>query len=418
MSSPHSIETIVDRVAELLNQHIGLRPAPAMRGRLRRSIRDDAAASGLGIAAYFDALTMRGMVLASLCNRVTVQETAFFRHPEHFDVLARDILPGLPRPVTIWSAGCANGQEAYSLAMLLDEYGIDGSVVATDLSTSALERTSAGRYTDRELTGLSPGRIARHLGREANAWQTIPRLRDRVRTVNHNLLDPIPRQAGSCQVVFCRNVLIYFSAEHARAFLDRVADALPAGGALFLGATESVWQASDRFTTVRNGDAFLYRPSRVTRNSSPGSGLPAARHPARQVPTVSHGRPNATTVVDQRRPRAVSTRLAEPAAPASAPPQSGVATLDRAGQRAMAAGDHGAAIVAFRKCAYLAPGDAMSHLNLGLALEAAGDRPAAHRAYAVARRVLLEPGGDAVAIDGSGYTTAELLKFFDYKVSA
>lgn len=413
MSAPQTIETFVDRVAELLCRQIGLRPAPTMRGRLRRSIRDDAAAYDLGMEGYLDALSMRGEVWQGLCNRVTVQETAFFRHPEHFEVLAIDVLPRLPQPLMIWSAGCANGQEAYSLAMLLDEHGFAGSVVATDISTSALKRTAAGRYTDRELTGLSPGQIARYLERSGNGWQVVPRLRDRVRTLQHNLLDPFPPQASSCQVVFCRNVLIYFSAEHTRAFLGRLADALPSGGALFLGATESVWQASDRFATVRNGAAFLYRPS-PARGIFTDSARPAEQHSTHHVPTSGQRRPSTAVIVGQQRLPAIPTRLVGPAAPVSAPPPV-LAVLDRDGQQAMAEGDHGAAVVAFRKCAYLTPGDAIVHLNLSLALEAAGDHPAARRAYAVARRVLLERDSGASALDDSGYSTTALLKFFDHK---
>ena len=157
--------------------------------------------------------------LQGLLNRVTVQETAFFRHPEQFEVLARDVLPTLPRPVKIWSAGCANGQEPFSLAMLLEEQGIAGSVIGTDLSTTALQRTVAARYVTRELSGLSPRRIARHLTRTRDSWQINPAIRGRVRTLYHNLLDPLPLEVQSCQVIFCRNVLIYLSPDHTRAFL-------------------------------------------------------------------------------------------------------------------------------------------------------------------------------------------------------
>jgi len=136
-------------------------------------------------------LVLGGDALQGLFNRVTVQETAFFRHPQHFQALARDILPALSRPVTIWSAGCANGQEAFSLAMLLEEQGIDGRVIATDISTAALQRTAAARYTGRELSGLSPERIAGHLTRTADTWHVNKPIRDRVSTLRHNLLDPL-----------------------------------------------------------------------------------------------------------------------------------------------------------------------------------------------------------------------------------
>src|SRR6185312_14086517 len=92
----------------------------------------------------------------SLLDRITVQETSFFRDPGQFTALA-SILTSIVEPVTIWSAGCANGQEAYSLAMTLAESGIeDWRVIASDISTSALSRTEEACYSERELRGLSP----------------------------------------------------------------------------------------------------------------------------------------------------------------------------------------------------------------------------------------------------------------------
>ena len=210
-------------------------------------------------ATYWTAWPKAATALQALLNRITVQETAFFRHPEQFEVLARDVLPTLPQPVKIWSAGCANGQEAFSLAMLLEEQGIDGSVIGTDLSTTALNRTVAGRYVTRELSGLSPRRIARHLSRTADGWQINAAIRGRVSALHHNLLDPLPPDVQSCQVIFCRNVLIYLSPEHARTFLDRIADTFPASTVLFLGAAETIWQVTDRFKAVAIGDTFVYR---------------------------------------------------------------------------------------------------------------------------------------------------------------
>jgi chemotaxis protein methyltransferase CheR len=163
MSLDAALEAAVDEVAGLLNTRIGLRPEPILRGRLRRALRDEALAHGHDPQAHVSILRSQQDALQRLLNRVTVQETGFFRHPEHFEVLARDVLPGLPEPVTIWSAGCANGQEAYGLAMVLEEQRVAGSVIATDLSTTALHRTAAVCYSAREVTGLSPARIARHL---------------------------------------------------------------------------------------------------------------------------------------------------------------------------------------------------------------------------------------------------------------
>src|SRR6478609_9697303 len=263
MTVDRALEGVVDRVAELLRMRAGLRHDSSLRGRLRRCIRDEATAYGQIPDGYADMLLTNEVAVQSLLNQVTVQETGFFRHPDHFQVIARDILPRLARPVTIWSAGCANGQEAFSLAMLLEELRIAGSVIATDLSTSALARTAAATYQTRELNGLSPDRVARHLTNTSSGWRINDNLRKRVTTLRHNLIKPVPQQVRGSQLVLCRNVLIYFSAEHARTFLDRLADALP-GAEVFLGAAETMWSITDRYETVRVDETFYYRKRAAT----------------------------------------------------------------------------------------------------------------------------------------------------------
>jgi chemotaxis protein methyltransferase CheR len=418
MSNSHALEGVVDRVAELLLRRFGMRPDPTLRGRLRRAIRDKAAEHGQDLTAYFDALGVSGDILQGLLNRVTVQETAFFRHPEHFEVLARDVLPALQRPVRIWSAGCANGQEAFSLAMLLEEQGVDGSVIATDLSTAALQRTMSARYASRELSGLSPDRIAAHMTRTRDSWEVNKLIRDRVRTLHYNLLDPLPLEVRSCQVVFCRNVLIYLSPEHARALLDRIADTLPSTISLFLGAAETIWQVSDRFKAIPAGDTFIYGRAVI------GAAADVTRPERRTAPTDSGQAPLKRSV----RTRAADVAAGEQSDPRSSRPVTGseqstaatdsaesTAQLARSGEDAMAAGDIQAAVVAFRKFAYLSPHDPVAQLHLGLALEAAGDERSAQRAYAAARRALLE--GDPADIDGGikGYATAEFVRLLDSK---
>ncbi len=419
MIDPQEMDQAVDRVAELLRTKIGLRPDSNLRGRLRRAIRDDAAEHGQSLAAYVDALVATGHALQGLLNRVTIQETAFFRHPKQFQVLAQDVLPGLARPVTIWSAGCANGQEAYSLAMVLAEQGVDGRVIATDLSTSALRRTEQARYSDRELTGLSPDRIAEHLIRTDDGLRICDQIRSRVSTLRHNLLEPLPPEIWSCDVVFCRNVLIYLSPEHVRTLLDQIADKLPPTISLFVGGAETIWQVSDRFKAVPTGDTFLYRrqatsavtPNRSARRAAPTSA--PVRHspkPGTRAPAAVAGRMTA------RRPSAPATdRGRSEAAPDLAEAAGLMAT---AGQDFVAAGDYDAAVVAFRKCAYLTPHDPMPHLNLGLALEAAGDETSAERAYAAARRALLDGDPRYSEAGIEGYAAAELVRLLDSKQRA
>jgi len=383
-------DAVIDRVAEMLRSAVGLRAEPTLRARLRRCIRDEIGDHGQDAESYLRALSTGTALRQSLLNRITVQETGFFRHPEHFALLESEILPTTNRPLSIWSAGCANGQEAYSLAMLLEEQRISASVIATDISTSALARTDAGRYSTREISGLTPERRERHLNPVGDGWEITTALRTRVSTMHHNLIDPLPAQVRSCQIVFCRNVLIYFSPEHARIFLNRVAEAMPTAW-LFLGSSETIWAIGDGYTTVRFGDTYAYRPI-AAKPVSPRETSPAApvQPPLRSRPI----RPPAARSID------------EPAV---------VADLARTGQVALDAGDHAAAIVTYRKWAYLAPQDGLAHLHLGLALEASADTAAAQRAFSAARRALelAEPAEVERAIDG--YSIAELHKLLDAK---
>ena len=416
MTSSRAPEAAVERVADILLHRIGLRPDPTLRGRLHRAIREELHEHGQDVTGYLANLAGGGEALQGLLNRVTVQETAFFRHPEQFEVLAREVLPTLPRPVRIWSAGCANGQEAFSLAMLLEEQGIDGCVIGTDISTAALHRTAAGRYLTRELSGLSHHRIARHLRPTADGWQMNTAIRDRVSALHHNLLDPLPPKVQSCQVIFCRNVLIYLSPEHARTFLDRIADTFPASTVLFLGAAETIWQVSDRFKAVAIDDTFVYRQAiagaasvetRVGRRGTRGDTGTVVRPPIRMRP-----RPAPREQEDAGLPLSESGDRPSSAESRSTSPAE---LLARVGQEAIAAGDFDAAIVAFRKCAFLTPHDPVAQLHLGLALEAAGDESSAQRAYAAARHALLK-SDPAHSIGGiEGYAAAELSSLLDIK---
>jgi chemotaxis methyl-accepting protein methylase len=404
MTHNHGLEAVIDRVADLLHLRIGLRPDKTLRGRLRRAVREEAARHGQDPTAYLDRLTVDAASLQGLMDQVTVQETGFFRHPEQFDVLVREVLPNVPRPVRIWSAGCANGQEAYTLAMLLEEQGIDGAVVATDLSTAALRRTAAARYRHREVNGLSPSRLERHFTRVEDGWEVSKTVRSRVSTLHHNLLDPLPPEVLPCQVVFCRNVLIYLAPEQVRLFLDRIAGGLAPTTTLVVGAAETLWQVSDRFRAIRVGDTFIYRqrPAAPTATPHPRNPLRTRTSPAAQAAPAAPARPARPVRRAERPPGAPAP---EPTGPAD--------QLETAGQHAIAAGDYSAAVVVFRKWTYLEPHNPVAQLHLGLALEAAGDDGPARRAFAAARRALVDAGPDHTPAGLDGYAATEILKLLD-----
>ncbi len=399
MSAPDVPETTLAAARQLLARRVGFRISPSVVGRLSRSVADEAAAHQLEMEAYEHRLATDPVLLQGLVDRVTVQETSFFRDPGQLEAFRTHVLPTLSPKVRIWSAGCSNGQEPYTLAMLLAESGVvDWEIIATDLSTPALERTRRAQYSDKEVAGVAPALRARYLQRVGPRWEVAGALRERVTVERHNLTDPPPFEPGQRRVVFCRNVLIYFEADAIVSTIERLARWLRRPSWLFLGYSESLRQLTDEFVLARVGKSFAYC-------------LPAQQAPVPAAPPRTGAPPPASP-----RPLRPSRPLARRPAPAASPADPAAALL-AAGEDAMNAGDIPAAVIAFRKYAYLEPEQPFAHLHLGLALEAAGDAPAARRAFAVARAAI-ERGDKAQMQAGlDGYSVDELARLLDAKLA-
>jgi chemotaxis protein methyltransferase CheR len=177
-------------------------------------------------------------------NYVTINTSEFFRNREHFARLETDILRRMAgRPLRIWSAGCSIGAEAYSVAILTLEAGLDASIWATDIDPEALERAQAGVYRGSELGEVSAERLARHFEPvEGDRHAVKAEVRRRVRVQRHDLLrDPFP---PGWDLILCRNVVIYFTEAAQAALYRRFCAALRPGGVLFVGGTESIAGAS------------------------------------------------------------------------------------------------------------------------------------------------------------------------------
>lgn len=210
-----------------------------------------------------------GLEKAALIDQLTVKDSSFFRNEQAMNGVGEYLLR-LSQEIEkedyelrIWSVGCALGQEAYSLAMITAEYfentGQRWQVMGTDISPSAVIHAGRGTYSQKQLTGVSPARLARFFDAEEGGWQVKPHLRERVRFGTSNLrhLEHCPYRG--LDVIFCQNVLIYFRQEAVRHVLDQFVERLNPGGLLVLGAGEAPQWNSSRVIRWMPGRLNAYR---------------------------------------------------------------------------------------------------------------------------------------------------------------
>ena len=390
------------RVAErLVAERTGIELGDGLRERLAAYLDGAARARGQTPARFAAGLAGDPGAFQEVLDRVTVQEIGFFRHPDQFAALAREVLPALDGPVVVWSAGCANGQEAYSLAMELAASGLpDWRVVATDISAAAVARARAGRYSSTELAGL-PATHRHWLRPSGNLWEVDPALRHRVRVERANLTDRFPVGPGRCRVVFCRNVLIYLSRSVPESFLDRLADWLAPGGLVFLGYSEAVLAPTRRLRVQRLGPAHALRVVPDEGSGSPGSGLEGPGGLWATGDAQLTGRLRSPT----GGPGTGGSGSRAPGEPGAGPT---AAEMAAAGEVAAHQGDHAGAVAAFRKSVFLDPDHPVAWFRLGVALGAVQDRRGARRAYAAALAALERCDRAAVQAGLDGWAADEL----------
>jgi chemotaxis protein methyltransferase CheR len=198
------------------------------------------------------------VVVEEVVDAMTTNESFFFRDGRPFEQFAEHMLPALirarqaTRKLAIWSAAAATGQEAYSLALCLEDRarelaGWQVEILATDISPTALHRAREGRYSQFEVQrGLPAKRLVQGFVRDGDGWMVKPELKRRIRFAPLNLLELKP-SFGRFDVIFCRNVLIYFDLATKRRVVETMAQMLPPDGFFVLGGTETVLGVTGRF---------------------------------------------------------------------------------------------------------------------------------------------------------------------------
>jgi chemotaxis protein methyltransferase CheR len=201
-------------------------------------------------------------------DALSVQETYFWREIDQIKGMVGTVLPALLRkrdgPVQIWSVPCASGEEPLTIAMALNEAGwferAPITIHASDGSPAAIDKARRGRYRERAFRSLPPALREKYFIQEGSEWQPIPPLRARVASwsvVNLAAPDEIALHAGS-PIIFCRNAFIYFSPASVKAVVNTFADRMPDPGYLFVGASESLLNITDRFRLDDLEQGFVY----------------------------------------------------------------------------------------------------------------------------------------------------------------
>src|SRR6266481_4928210 len=206
----------------------------------------------------------------ALLERLLTQETSFFRYPAVYETFEKRVLPELhvkkfwnnPRTLRVWSAGCSTGEEPYSAAITIadtlsfaDAWNVE--ILATDIGRNALAIAERAVYSGRSIGSVSEKQLAAHFQPVEGGQQIRPRIRKMINFVQMNLTNSV--YVGKMDVIFCMNVLIYFSEERRRELVQHFYSVLEPGGYLFLGHSESISKMPVKFQAIVLNDCILYR---------------------------------------------------------------------------------------------------------------------------------------------------------------
>lgn len=247
------------KLSSLVQDKLGIKMPPAKKTLLESRLQKRLRALGLSsYAEYCDMLFNRGGLnseLVHMLDLVTTNKTDFFREAHHFEFLVHSALPHLVRrgnkKVSVWSAGCSTGEEPYTLAMVLSEYahanpglGFDYSITATDISTRVLEAACKGIYQDDRIAPVPNELKRRYFLRSRDASRglvrVVPELREKIDFSRVNLMDETYPVNSALDIIFCRNVIIYFDKPTQERLFAKFCEYLKPGGFIFIGHSETL----------------------------------------------------------------------------------------------------------------------------------------------------------------------------------
>lgn len=257
----------LDAIIKLIKTHTGITMNPSKRQLIMRRLQSRLKAVGLqSYSAYIEYLKQGNAVeLLEFSNAVTTNLTSFFREMHHFDYLKETIIPEIiqkksrtSKRLRIWSAGCSTGEEPYSIAMTLrnmiqDLPKWDIKILATDIDSNVLQTSKNGCYNKQRVEKIPQNFLHRYFSEKVQGKETIYTagndLKNLIKFNRLNLMEPWPMK-GQFDVIFCRNVIIYFDKDTQRKLVDRYANVVTDDGFLILGHSETLLNVSTRFELI------------------------------------------------------------------------------------------------------------------------------------------------------------------------
>ena len=232
--------------------------------RLSRRLRQLNLNSFSEYLAYLDQSSDKEDEIVNLINQMTTNKTDFFREGHHFDFLRNQFMPHLAsqpaKNIRIWSAGCSSGEEPYTMAMVVDDFlrnnpqariGLDLKILATDVDTNVLAHARTGIYQSEAIAPIPANYRNIYFNRTETGFQVSPRLQSIIAFKRFNLMHDFPFRYGF-NLIFCRNVLIYFSQEDRLKIVRKFHSCLRPGGYLILGHSESLLADNCGFVSLGN----------------------------------------------------------------------------------------------------------------------------------------------------------------------
>ena len=221
---------------------------------------------------YYALITKNPEEMKIMLDAVTTNLTRFFRNQPHFDSFINYVIPhviehkkssGGDRTIKIWSAGCSTGEEPYTIAMIMKEIcppGFDFKITASDISLKSLMVGQQGFYADNKVDGIPADYLAKYFAKVEGGYQVKKEVQDKIHFDYHNLMND--SGARNLDVVFCRNVLIYFDEPAQLTVINRFWDSMAAQSYLFIGHSESLFGMKTQFEFLKTEWACLYKKNR------------------------------------------------------------------------------------------------------------------------------------------------------------